>query len=336
MPFNGSGLFVRAYNWVQDKANGILVTASRMDGDSDGFATGLSNCMTRDGQSPATADIPMGGFKLTGLANGVAATDATTVGQVQSLVAAETFFNIGSSGAAVTVNWVTNGSLQGVQLSNNCTITISNATTPGWYYLLVIQDGTGGRSITWVGASYNTGRWLENGFPPTLPKTPLSFSIIAFFWDGSQWFQKNLGTAGRRKNYSVNVGAAGGQSVGATALPIQILLATETVDPYNEVVSSVFTAAVAGMYRVDFLAAFTSGTSTDGTVGVQITAAGDIYTLEKEVAAASGRADFIPLSITASFAAGDSATFYVANSMAAALTMTSQTKVVITRLGDAQ
>lgn len=58
MPFNGTGTFNRSYNWVNDKNNGINITASRMDGDSDGFATGLSTCITKDGQQTATARVP--------------------------------------------------------------------------------------------------------------------------------------------------------------------------------------------------------------------------------------------------------------------------------------
>ena len=57
MPFNGAGLFQRVYNWVQDHANGVNITASRMDTDSDGFAAGLSNCVTRDGQGRMSADF---------------------------------------------------------------------------------------------------------------------------------------------------------------------------------------------------------------------------------------------------------------------------------------
>ena len=82
MAFNGTGTFNRIYSWVTDQANGILVRADRMDTDTNDIASGLSNCMTRDGQSPPTAPIPMGSQKLTGLANGVAATDAVNYGQV--------------------------------------------------------------------------------------------------------------------------------------------------------------------------------------------------------------------------------------------------------------
>lgn len=85
MPFNGSGSFTLVYNWQQDKINGIKIRADRMDGQFSDIATnGLSDCITRDGQSPPTANLPMGGFKLTGNAAGTAATDLATMAQIQS------------------------------------------------------------------------------------------------------------------------------------------------------------------------------------------------------------------------------------------------------------
>lgn len=83
MAFNGSGVFNRIYNWVNDKANGYKITASRMDGEFDGIATGLSNCITKDGQTTISANIPFSTYKLTGLGVGTARTDAINVGQVQ-------------------------------------------------------------------------------------------------------------------------------------------------------------------------------------------------------------------------------------------------------------
>lgn len=82
MPFNGTGTFVRVYNWVTDQANGILVNATRMDTEMDGLATGLSNALTRDGQSPPTANIPFGSYKITGLGTGSAPTDGVNFAQV--------------------------------------------------------------------------------------------------------------------------------------------------------------------------------------------------------------------------------------------------------------
>lgn len=82
MPYNGVGVFTRIYQWVQDAANGIFVDATRTDTDSNDIAAGLTNCVTRDGQSPWLANIPAGNFKITGLANGSNTTDSVNYGQV--------------------------------------------------------------------------------------------------------------------------------------------------------------------------------------------------------------------------------------------------------------
>lgn len=55
--FNGSGVFVRSYSWVNDAANGIDITASRVDTEDTGFASGLSLCVTRDGQGQMLTDF---------------------------------------------------------------------------------------------------------------------------------------------------------------------------------------------------------------------------------------------------------------------------------------
>lgn len=75
--------FNRVHNWVQDKANAILINASRMDEEFDGIATGLSSAITKDGQTTVTADLPMAGYKHTGVGLGSARNQYSTVGQVQ-------------------------------------------------------------------------------------------------------------------------------------------------------------------------------------------------------------------------------------------------------------
>lgn len=57
MAFDGSGNFVRLHNWSQDAANNIDINAGEMDGEDNGFAAGLTLCMTRDGQGKTTADL---------------------------------------------------------------------------------------------------------------------------------------------------------------------------------------------------------------------------------------------------------------------------------------
>lgn len=82
--YNGSGTWTRLYNWVNDKANGIAITASRMDAEfNDITANGLSKCLTRDGQGIASANLPMGTFRHTGVGNAAARTDYAAAGQIQ-------------------------------------------------------------------------------------------------------------------------------------------------------------------------------------------------------------------------------------------------------------
>ena len=79
MARNGSGTYNRA---VSPYTAGTLITAATVNSEMDDIATALTGSMARDGQSPATANIPMGGFRLTGLANAIASTDAATLGQL--------------------------------------------------------------------------------------------------------------------------------------------------------------------------------------------------------------------------------------------------------------
>lgn len=76
MALNGSGTFSRLYSWVTDRNAGTKIQAARMDAEMDGMATALSTALYRDGQAVPTANLPMGGYKLTGLGDATAATDA--------------------------------------------------------------------------------------------------------------------------------------------------------------------------------------------------------------------------------------------------------------------
>ncbi len=97
--FNGTGTYVREYGvggWVIDKGNSVPITASRMDTEMDAMATALSTCITKDGQTTITANLPMNSKKFTGLAVGSARTDSITLGQVQD----GQFLDLGTTGGA--------------------------------------------------------------------------------------------------------------------------------------------------------------------------------------------------------------------------------------------
>lgn len=57
MAFDGSGNFLRIHNWQQDAANNIDISAPEVDGEDNGFAAGLTLCVTRDGQGKMAADF---------------------------------------------------------------------------------------------------------------------------------------------------------------------------------------------------------------------------------------------------------------------------------------
>lgn len=99
--WNGSGVYIRDYNWQNDAAANIPITASRMQPDTQDIADkGFGNCLTRDGQGFATANLPMAGFRHTGVSNGVAVTDYSAVGQVQN---GSLLFSVGGgTGDAIT------------------------------------------------------------------------------------------------------------------------------------------------------------------------------------------------------------------------------------------
>lgn len=96
MAFNGSGVFNRLYSWVTDRNNSVDIDSTRMDAEMDGMATGLSNCITKDGQTTITANLPMATYRHTGVGNASARTDYAAAGQVQD----SSFTYAADSGAA--------------------------------------------------------------------------------------------------------------------------------------------------------------------------------------------------------------------------------------------
>lgn len=86
MSFNGSGTFLINSTGQPVVAN-TVISATVFNALTADLASGLTNCITKDGQSTPTANIPMGSNKITGLANGTLIGDAANLGQVQSTVA---------------------------------------------------------------------------------------------------------------------------------------------------------------------------------------------------------------------------------------------------------
>jgi len=74
MSYNGSGVF-QINTAGQPVVTGTTITSTAFNALTADLASGLTNCITKDGQSTPTANIPMGNYKITGLGQG------TTAGQ---------------------------------------------------------------------------------------------------------------------------------------------------------------------------------------------------------------------------------------------------------------
>jgi hypothetical protein len=83
MSYNGSGTF-NINTAGQPVVTGTTITSTAFNLLTADLATGLSTALTKDGQTTPTANIPLGGFKITGLGAGTAATDAAQYGQLQA------------------------------------------------------------------------------------------------------------------------------------------------------------------------------------------------------------------------------------------------------------
>lgn len=160
MSFNGSGL----YNLPSPEypaVSGTDILASDFNTIVEDLASALSLTLLRDGQTTMLAALKMGGFKVTGAANGTADTDLATVGQVTATIAAA------APAAGVPVGAIiawcggyfsngSNGSITSV-LGNTITAANSYLNASGWY----VCDGAALNDAD--SAIFNgVGRYLPN------------------------------------------------------------------------------------------------------------------------------------------------------------------------------
>lgn len=96
-----------------------------------------------------------------------------------------------NTGTAYTIN-LDNGSVQILTLTGNCTFTFPTATAGKSFTLLLRQDGTGGRTVTWPASV----KW-PGGTAPTITSTASRQDKYIFTADSSSWFGSNAG-----QNYS--------------------------------------------------------------------------------------------------------------------------------------
>lgn len=88
MTYDGNGN--HSLNPGYKAVNGQKVLPSNHNPPLEDISSSLSMVYVKDGRAPMLANIPMNGFKITGMGNGSASGDAVTVGQSPALLAANT------------------------------------------------------------------------------------------------------------------------------------------------------------------------------------------------------------------------------------------------------
>ena len=91
-----------------------------------------------------------------------------------------------NTGTAITVS-LTNGTVQQLTLTGNATITMPTASAGKSFVIMLKQDGTGSRTVTW-----STVTW-PSGTAPTITSTASKQDIYSFFSDGTNWYGATIG-----------------------------------------------------------------------------------------------------------------------------------------------
>jgi hypothetical protein len=144
MSFNGTGTFV-INSSGQPVVSSTVISATVFNALTADLATGLSTCITKDGQTTPTNNIPMGGFKITGLGAATVGTDAVRLSQLQAgtaqLLAVSGTDTLTALGTPTLTAYATGNTFYFVAAATNTTSVTLNV------------DGLGAKAVTRHGST---------------------------------------------------------------------------------------------------------------------------------------------------------------------------------------
>lgn len=263
MPYNGSGTFVRLFNWTADAGNNLPISATKFDGEDNDFASGFGNCLTRDGQGaptspltwtqPLTINVAADGTDLA-----VGRTGGANNPQLQVKLADATGATLNLSTAqqlALAINGTTYATLQ----STSPNLTISSASSE----VLRLVSSTGYLSF------FNTANSTRSGYLQIEAATGSTLSV-----DVNQSLTLQTNSAAR-----FVIAAAGNTTINApgsgTALTVNSVAAGTALSMTDGTVT-----AVAGFGGTQWNIGTSSNhpmtLGTNNTVRASINAAGNV------------------------------------------------------------
>jgi hypothetical protein len=91
-------------------------------------------------------------------------------------------FDNGNSSTAATISFLV-AQKQKITLTGNCTFTFTAPNGPGNFVLRLIQDGTGGRTVTWPAAV----KWVGSA-APVLTAAAAAVDIVSIYYNGTNYY----------------------------------------------------------------------------------------------------------------------------------------------------
>jgi len=241
MPRNGSGSYsLPSGNPV---VTGTAISSTVQNNTMSDIATALTASIAKDGQTTATANLPMGGFKHTGAANGSAATDYATIANVQN----GTGIYISTVGGTADV------------------ITLTPSPAIGSYvagqFFSFISSGANTTNVTVNISSLGAKAITKNGATALVAGDIPSGALISIIYDGTQFqlqTSANLNALSSITGLGTGVATALAVNVGSAGAPVTFNGALGT--PSSGTLTNCTNSTVSGTSQ-----ATTSGTQFDFT-----------------------------------------------------------------------
>lgn len=144
MSYNGSGTF-QINTAGQPVVAGTVISSTAFNSLTSDLATGLSTAITKDGQTTITNNIPLAGYKITGLGAATVGTDAVRYSQIQN--GADKLVTV--SGTDTLTGSLT-PVLTAYAAGNQFSFVVANTNTGA---VTINIDGVGSKSITRTGST---------------------------------------------------------------------------------------------------------------------------------------------------------------------------------------
>ena len=220
MPRNGSGSYsLPSGNPV---VTGTAISSTVQNNTMSDIATALTASIAKDGQTTPTANLPMGGFKHTGAANGSAATDYATIANLQN----GTGIYVGTVGGTADVITLTpSPAISSYAAGQYFSFLASGTNTTN---VTVNISGLGAKAITKNGATALVAGDIVSGQVVTIQYDGTQFQLVAVNINPLSSIT-GLGT-GVATALAVNVGSAGAPVLfnGAGGTPSSLTLTNAT------------------------------------------------------------------------------------------------------------